>query len=87
MQFFSLVMNISAEKLDKLLPLLVLILDEPGGGPLPEELHEPALHLEPDVAREIEEEGKEGEVQRHPLVVGVVHDVLKHLILNQNVII
>ena len=49
--FLSLVMNIPAEKLDQFLPLLVLVLNEPGGGPLPEELHEAALHLEPDVAR------------------------------------
>ena len=32
----SLVMNISAEKLDQLLPLLVLVLNKPGCGPLPE---------------------------------------------------
>ena len=31
----------------------------PGSCALPEELHEAALHLEPDVARQIEEEGEE----------------------------
>jgi hypothetical protein len=34
---------------------------------LPEELHEPALHLEPDVARDVEEERQEGQVERNPL--------------------
>ena len=56
--FLSLVMNISAEKLDKLLPFLILVLNEPGCCPLPEELHEAAFHLEPDVAGQIEEEGE-----------------------------
>ena len=65
----SLVMDISAEKLDQLLPLLVLVLNKPGCGPLPEELHEAPLHLEPDVARQIEKEGEEGEVEGDPLVV------------------
>ena len=55
-------MNISAEKLDELLPFLVLVLNEPGCCSLPEELHQAALHLEPDVAGQIEEEGEEGQV-------------------------
>ena len=52
-----LVMNVTTEELDQLFSFLILVLDEPGCGPLPEELHQAALHLEPDVAGEVEEEG------------------------------
>ena len=41
---------------------------------LAKELHEPPLHHDPEHAGQVEEERQEDEVQRHPLVVGVVHD-------------
>ena len=41
---------------------------------LAKELHEPPLHHDPEHAGKVEEERQEDEVQRHPLVVGVVHD-------------
>ena len=31
----------------------------PGGGSLPEQLHEAAFHFKPDVAGQVEEEGEE----------------------------
>ena len=74
-------MNVTTEELDQLFSFLILVLDEPGCRPLPEELHQASLHLEPDVPREVEEEGEEGEIERDPLVVGVVDDVLVHLVL------
>ena len=49
--------------------------------PLAEELHEAALHAEPEHARQVEHEGHEDEVERHPLVVGVVHDRVHTLVL------
>ena len=52
-------MNVSTEELDQFFSFLILILDEPSRGPLPEELHQAALHLEPDVAGQIEEKGEE----------------------------
>ena len=51
-------MNVTTEELDQLFSFLILILDEPSRGPLPEELHQAALHLEPDVAGQIEEKGE-----------------------------
>ena len=54
-----LIMNVSTEELDQFFSFLILILDEPSRGPLPEELHQAALHLEPDVAGQIEEKGEE----------------------------
>ena len=69
-----LIMNVTTEELDQLFSFLILILDEPinisstsnsvqllslpGRCPLPEELHQAALHLEPDVAGQIEEKGE-----------------------------
>ena len=55
----------------------------PGGGSLAKELHEAALHHEPEASRHVEDDGEEDEVKWHPLVVGVIHDcvvtvVLKH---------
>ena len=67
-------MNIFAEELDQLVFLLLLVLDEPGGGPLPEELHEPPLHHDPEHPGQVEDHSHEYEVERHPLVVRVVHD-------------
>ena len=69
-----LVVDVLAEEGDKGIPLLLLVLYEPGGGALPEELHEAALHDEPEHPGEVEEEGEDHQVERHPLVVGVVHD-------------
>ena len=76
-----LVVNVTTEELDQLFSFLILILDEPGCRPLPEELHQAALHLEPDVAGQIEEKGEECEIEGNPLVVRVVDNVLKHLVL------
>ena len=69
-----LVVDVLAEEGDKGIPLLLLVLYEPGGGALAEELHEAALHDEPEHPWEVEEEGKEDQVEGDPLVVGVVHD-------------
>ena len=68
------VVNILPEEVDQLVPLLLVVLDDPRGGSLGEELHEPALHAEPDEAWHVEQDGPEYEVERDPLVVGVVDD-------------
>ena len=67
-------MDILPEEIHQDILLLLLILHEAGGGPLAEELHEASLHDEPAHAGQVEEEGEDDEVERHPLVVGVVHD-------------
>ena len=69
-----LVVDVLAEEGDKGIPLLLLVLYEPGGGALAEELHEAALHDEPEHPREVEEEGEDHQVEGDPLVVGVVHN-------------
>ena len=69
-----LVVDILPEEIHQNILLLLLILHEAGGGPLAEELHEAALHDEPAHAGQVEEECEDDEVERHPLVVGVVHD-------------
>ena len=69
-----LVVDILPEEIHQNILLLLLILHEAGGGALAEELHEAALHDEPAHARQVEEECEDDEVERHPLVVGVVHD-------------
>ena len=58
----------------------------PGSCSLSKQFHQPSFHFEPNVSWKIEEEGKEGEIQGHPLVVGIVNNVLKHFILKQRLI-
>ena len=62
-----LVVNILAEKLHQNVLLLLLVLHESRGGPLSEKLHEATLHDKPAHAGEVEHEGEEDEVKRHPL--------------------
>ena len=69
-----LVVDVLAEESHQGIPLLLLVLYEPGGGALAEELHEAAFHDEPEHPREVEEEGEDHQVEGDPLVVGVVHD-------------
>ena len=63
-----------------------LEIELPGSGSLSEELHQPPLHLEPDVAGQIEEKGEECEIEGNPLVVRVVDNVLKHLVLGKKTV-
>ena len=79
MKLLLLVMDIPAVELHQTFPLLILILDKPedyvtahqppapGGGALAEELHESALHHQPEHPRQVEEGGEAEEVQGHPL--------------------
>ena len=55
----------------------------PGGGSLAEELHEAALHHEPEASGHVEDDGEEDEVKRHPLVVRVIHDCVVTVVLKQ----
>ena len=55
-------MDVLQEEIDQFIPFLLLILDEPGGGPLTKELHEAALHHDPEHPGQIEEESEEDEV-------------------------
>ena len=45
----------------------------PGGGSFAEELHETALHHEPEAARHVKYDSEEDEVQGDPLVIRVIH--------------
>ena len=65
-------MDVLQEEIDQFIPFLLLILDEPGCGSFTEELHEAALHHDPEHPGEIEEERQEDQVERNPLVVRVV---------------
>ena len=68
-----LVMNILEEERHQFVSLLLLVLYEPGCCSLAKELHEAALHHDPEHPGKVEQDGQEQEVERHPLVVGVVH--------------
>ena len=68
-----LVMNILKEERHQFVSLLLLVLDEPCCCSLAKELHESALHHDPEHPGQVEQDGEEQEVERHPLVVGVVH--------------
>ena len=57
--------------------------NRPGGGSLAEELHEAALHHEPEASGHVEDDGEEDEVKRHPLVVRVIHDCVVTVVLKQ----
>ena len=46
---------------------------KPCGGSLAKELHEPPLHHHPAEAGQVEQNCQEYEIERNPLVVGVVH--------------
>ena len=67
-----LVLNIYIEKFHEKIPLFVCVFNIPRCCSFPEELHEAALHHEPGEPREVEHQGQEHEVERHPLVVRVV---------------
>ena len=67
-------MNIFPEEIHQNVFLLLLILHKPGRSSLTKELHESSLHDEPTHAGQVEEKGEDDEVERDPLVVGVVHD-------------
>ena len=68
-----LVLNIYIEKFDKKIPLFVCVFNIPRCCSFPEELHEAALHHDPEHPGKVEQDGQEQEVERNPLVVGVVH--------------
>ena len=69
-----LVMNILEEEWHQLVSLLLLVLYEPGCCSLAKELHEAPLHHDPEHPGQVEQDGQKQEVQRHPLVIGVVHN-------------
>ena len=62
---------------------LTAFFNRPGGGSLAEELHEAALHHEPEASGHVEDDGEEDEVKRHPLVVRVIHDCVVTVVLKQ----
>ena len=68
-----LVMNILEEERHQFVSLLLLVLNEPCCCSLAKELHEAPLHHDPEHPGQVEQDGEEQEVERHPLVVGVVH--------------
>ena len=67
------VVDVLQKEGNKAITLFLLVLDKPRSRSFSEELHQSALHHDPEHAREVEEDGEEDEVERNPLVVGVVH--------------
>ena len=67
--------------LDQLIPLLHGFLDQSVGRPFAEELHESALHDEPQTSRQVEDHRQEDEVDRDPLVVGIVDGALDVILI------
>ena len=53
----------------------------PGGSSFAKELHETALHHEPEASRHVEYDSQEDEVQGDPLIVGVVHNCVIAVVL------
>ena len=49
-----LVMDVLQEEIHQFVPFLLLILNKPGGGSFPEELHKTALHHDPEHPGKIE---------------------------------
>ena len=74
-------MDILEEEVDQFVPFLLLILDEPGGGPLTEELHQAALHHQPEASGHVEDNSQEYEVKWNPLVVRIVDNRVIAVIL------
>ena len=69
-----LVVNIPTKELNQGLLFFFLVFYNPGSCTLAKKLHEAALHHEPEEARQVEQPRPHDQVQRHPLVVGVVHN-------------
>ena len=67
-------MNIFTKEIHEDIFLFLLILYKSCGGALTKELHEAPLHDEPEHPGQVEDEGKDDEVERDPLVVRVVHN-------------
>ena len=65
-------MDVLQEEIHQFIPFFLLILDKSGGGSFTKELHQSALHHDPEHPGKIEEEGKEDQVERNPLIVRVV---------------
>ena len=68
-----LVLNIYVEKFHEKISFFVRVLDMSRCCSFSEELHEAALHHQPGQPREVEHHGQEHQVERHPLVIRVVH--------------
>ena len=65
-------MDVLQEEIHQFVPFLLLVLDKSGGGSFTKELHQTALHHDPEHPGEIEEERQEDQVERNPLVVRVI---------------
>ena len=66
-------MDVLQEEIHQFVPLLFLILDKSCGGSFTKELHQTALHHDPEHPGEIEEKCEEDQVERNPLIVRVVN--------------
>ena len=66
-------MDVLQEEIHQFIPFFLLILDKSGGGSFTKELHQTALHHDPEHPGEIEEKCEEDEVERNPLVVRVIN--------------
>ena len=67
------VVDVLQKERNEPISLFLLVLDKPSCRSFSEELHQSALHHDPEHTREVEHDGEEDEVERNPLVVRVVH--------------
>jgi hypothetical protein len=65
--------NILAEKLNQFVSLFFLVLNISGSCSFSKEFHEAALHHDPEHPWQVKDHSHEYEVERDPLVVGIVH--------------
>ena len=65
-------MDVLQEEIDQFITFFFLIFNETGGRPFSKELHEAALHHDPEHPGQVEEKSQEDEIKRDPLVVRVV---------------
>ena len=67
-------MDVLRKEVYKNIFLLLLILNKSCSCSFPKELHEPPLHHQPEQAGDVEENCQEHQVERHPLVVGIIYN-------------
>ena len=65
-------MDVLQEEVDQFIPFFLLILDKSCCGSFTKELHQAALHHDPEHPGKIEEECQEDQVERNPLIIRVV---------------
>ena len=66
---YSLIVYVLQEEIDQFITFFFLIFNESCGRPFTKELHEAALHHDPEHPGQVEQKSQEDEIKRDPLVV------------------